>query len=185
MGKRMARKVSGSACGAESLATTKPVAHIRTNRAGAAAISRRVDGVSFMRRSMRRIQAGLRDLKNGSRHVRSAKALGTVSGWRHQSGWLEEGHVARLHEGLATGGVAGGLAGILLGGKTSKKLAPRAPSSSAARPPSRALPTRSTTTGRPRSRRHRPRSRQPPMKDITPSRRARLSSRDRRGSATI
>jgi hypothetical protein len=33
-----ARKVNGSTCGADSLATMKPVAHITTNEADAAAI---------------------------------------------------------------------------------------------------------------------------------------------------
>lgn len=50
MGKRMARKNSGSACGAESLATTKPVAHITTKSQGAAKISH-LEGAVFMQPS--------------------------------------------------------------------------------------------------------------------------------------
>ena len=55
-------------------------------------------------------------------------------------------------KGLATGGMAGGLAGLLLGSKGGKKMV-GVPRSLAAPRPSRRWPTRPTPPGRSRSRR--------------------------------
>ena len=115
--------------------------------------------------------AAWRDGKSGSRHVRSAEASGTVPRRRPAAKPGKDGKAAGgispdFVKGLATGGVAGGLAGILLGGKTSKKLAKGAVKLGGTAALA-GLAYKAYKTGRPR--RQAPAAEAPPpMKDITP-----------------